>query len=56
MQRIGCYDDTAELIEYLCEQLDITEPELVDRLFDMAVNGVGDPDIADWYQEFYERK
>jgi len=36
MVRIGCYDDTSNVIDALCEKLDITEPELVDWLIDSA--------------------
>lgn len=34
MKYIGCYDDTEVLIETICDELDITEPELVDMLLD----------------------
>ena len=36
MVRISCYDDTSDIIDVLCEKLDITEPELVDWLIDSA--------------------
>ena len=36
MKHISCYDDTEEVIDYLCDKLDITEPELVDWLIDSA--------------------
>ena len=32
MKYVGCYDDTSDLIDAICEELDLTEPELVDRL------------------------
>lgn len=34
MKYIECYDDAEVLIETICDELDITEPELVDMLLD----------------------
>lgn len=36
MTHISCYDDTEVKIAALCEALDMTEPELIDYLLDIA--------------------
>ena len=36
MQRIGCYDEDADEIEQICEEKDITEPELIAALLEIA--------------------
>lgn len=38
MKHISVYDDTSDLIEAICEELDLTEPELIDILLDETSN------------------
>lgn len=38
MTHISVYDDTAALVEVICDRLDVTEPELVDMLIDAAMD------------------
>ena len=38
MTYISTYDDTDKAIQLICEELDLTEPELVDMLLDIAYN------------------
>jgi len=51
MQRISVYDDTADLIDIICEELDITEAELVDQLIDET----SDDRIQEVAERFYKR-
>ena len=38
MTRISVYDDTAEVIDTLCDKFDLTEPELIEMLIDEAAS------------------
>jgi len=38
MTHVGVYDDTAALVEVICDRLDVTEPELIDMLIDAAAD------------------
>ena len=51
MQRISVYDDTADLIDIICEELGITEAELIDQLID----DTSDEDINAIAERFYRR-
>ena len=46
MQRLSCYDEDAAEIEQICEEKDITEPELISGLLDAIRSG--ELDIDDW--------
>ena len=53
MTYISTYDDTDSVVQKLCEELDVTEPELVDMLIDIAYNN--DTDIR-WIIDHAEGK
>ena len=50
MTHISCYDDTEELFEMLCEAFDMTEPELLEWLIDIAIDN--EPDVQERVSEF----
>lgn len=53
MKSITCYDDTEDVIATLCEDLDWTEPEVIDALIDIAMEAT-DNDISDVLHQHYE--
>ena len=53
MKQISCYDDTNDVIETLCEDLDWTEPEVIDALIDRAMDAP-DTEIGRVLQDHYE--
>ena len=52
MTRISCYDDTSDVIDILCDKLDITEPELIDWLIDSC--STVDDELGDAIRELKE--
>ena len=46
MQRIGAYDEDAEEIDRICEEKDITEPELIAAMLEIINSG--EIDLDDW--------
>lgn len=50
MKYLSCYDDTEKVIDYLCDKLDTTEPEIIDWLLDVATT-VEDDALGDALRE-----
>ena len=56
MQRISVYDDTNEFIEAVCDELDMSEPELIEELIEYYVDTqpVDDSGIVRLYKRMFE--
>ena len=46
MTHLSAYDDDAERFEKICEEKDITEPELISALLDIVESD--EVDLDDW--------
>lgn len=56
MTHLGCYDDTADIIENVCETFDLTEPELVDMMLESFAYDSDQGEIGEFVKSALERK